>query len=90
MVQQLDAANKAAQNQIILVKQKLKEANEKEKKIYANMFTKFANADKQREESERNQDTDVLSSCGEWNAPEDSMKNVHPNIVMLDNGDEAK
>lgn len=43
----------------------------------------------QREESERNQqNTDVLSSCGEWNAPEDTMKNVHPNIVMLNNVDD--
>ncbi|XP_059618272.1 FK506-binding protein 59 isoform X2 [Phlebotomus argentipes] len=46
-VQQLEPSNKAAQNQITLLKHKLREANEKERKIYANMFTKFANADKQ-------------------------------------------
>uniref|UniRef100_A0A1L8DTU4 peptidylprolyl isomerase n=1 Tax=Nyssomyia neivai TaxID=330878 RepID=A0A1L8DTU4_9DIPT len=46
-VQELEPSNKAAQNQIVLMKQKLKEATEKERKIYANMFAKFANADKQ-------------------------------------------
>ncbi|XP_055682652.1 FK506-binding protein 59 isoform X2 [Lutzomyia longipalpis] len=46
-VQQLEPTNKAAQNQIVLLKQKLKEATEKERKIYANMFAKFADADKQ-------------------------------------------
>lgn len=47
MVLELDSSNKAAQNQIQICKHKIKEANEKEKRIYANMFTKLAAADKE-------------------------------------------
>lgn len=44
--QQLEPENKAAINQITLCKQEIKKQNDKEKKMYANMFTKFADADK--------------------------------------------
>ena len=37
--------NKAAKNQITLANQKKKEKHEKEKKIFAGMFTKFAEMD---------------------------------------------
>lgn len=46
-VRDLEPENKAAINQITICKQKLKEFNAKEKKIYAKMFEKFASADKQ-------------------------------------------
>lgn len=46
-VTELDASNKAAQNQIVICMQKMKEANDKERKLYANMFTKLAACNKQ-------------------------------------------
>lgn len=46
-VLELEPSNKAAQNQIQICKHKIKEASDKEKKIYANMFTKLAAADKE-------------------------------------------
>lgn len=44
--QQFEPENKAAANQITLCKAEIKKQNDKEKKMYANMFTKFADADK--------------------------------------------
>lgn len=44
--QELEPENKAAANQITLCKAEIKKQNDKEKKMYANMFTKFAEADK--------------------------------------------
>ncbi|XP_037919756.1 FK506-binding protein 59 isoform X2 [Hermetia illucens] len=46
-VHELEPENKAAINQITICKQKIKEFHEKEKKVYANMFSKFAAVDKQ-------------------------------------------
>lgn len=46
-VLELEPTNKAAQNQIQICKHKIKEAKDKEKRIYANMFTKLAAADKE-------------------------------------------
>lgn len=44
---ELEPTNKAAINQIQICKQRIKEANDKERKIYANMFKKLSAADKQ-------------------------------------------
>lgn len=44
-VQKLEPDNKAALNQITLCKQEIKKQNDKEKRLYANMFSKFADAD---------------------------------------------
>lgn len=44
--QQYEPENKATINQITLCKQEIKKQNDKEKQLYANMFTKFADADK--------------------------------------------
>lgn len=41
----MDPNNKAALNQITLCNQFLKDYSQKEKKLYANMFTKFATVD---------------------------------------------
>ena len=46
-VQKIEPENKAALSQIIICKQKIKEYNDKQKKIFANMFSKFADSDKQ-------------------------------------------
>lgn len=46
-VRDLEPENKAALNQITICKQSIKEYNDKQKKLYANMFSKFADADNQ-------------------------------------------
>lgn len=46
-VRLLEPENKAAINQETICKQKIKEYKEKQKKIYAHMFSKFATTDKQ-------------------------------------------
>ncbi|XP_058819841.1 FK506-binding protein 59 isoform X3 [Topomyia yanbarensis] len=46
-VREIEPENKAAQNQVAICKQKIKDYNEKQKKVFANMFTKFAKSDKQ-------------------------------------------
>lgn len=43
--QEFEPENKATANQIAICKQKLKEFNDKEKKLYVNMFSKFAEKD---------------------------------------------
>uniref|UniRef100_A0A1A9W034 peptidylprolyl isomerase n=1 Tax=Glossina brevipalpis TaxID=37001 RepID=A0A1A9W034_9MUSC len=84
-VMELDPSNKAAQNQILICKRKIKEANDKEKKIYANMFSKLAANDKQQEPQD---EPDVLAKCGEW-TDEDTKREVDRaferdnNIVMI-------
>ncbi|XP_055612662.1 FK506-binding protein 59 isoform X2 [Uranotaenia lowii] len=47
-VRELEPENKAALNQVTICKQKIKEYNEQQKKVFANMFTKFAKSDKQQ------------------------------------------
>lgn len=39
---QLEPSNKAAANHVVICKQKIKQNKDKEKKLYANMFTKLA------------------------------------------------
>lgn len=43
----IDSSNKAAQTQLAICQKSLKEQLQKEKKIYANMFEKFAKMDTQ-------------------------------------------
>lgn len=96
-VNELEPQNKAAINQIAICKHNLKELHEKEKKIYAKMFEKFASADKQKEDEERSQEPDVLSSCGEWTPEEQQIQQEYNekeaeyqkqkhNIIMLNEG----
>ena len=46
-VLKLEPNNKAAANQIVICNSKLSEIKKKEKKIYANMFEKFAQRDRE-------------------------------------------
>lgn len=46
-VREIEPENKAALNQVTICKQKIKDYNEQQKKVFANMFTKFAKSDKQ-------------------------------------------
>uniref|UniRef100_A0A3P9I6T5 peptidylprolyl isomerase n=1 Tax=Oryzias latipes TaxID=8090 RepID=A0A3P9I6T5_ORYLA len=48
-VVQLYPANKAAKSQVMLCQKRLKEQHEKDKRIYANMFQKFAERDSKKE-----------------------------------------
>ena len=41
----IDPNNKAAKNQVAIANQKIKQAKEKEKKIFGGMFEKFAKID---------------------------------------------
>lgn len=43
--QEIEPENKAALNQVTICKQKLKAYHDQEKKVYRNMFAKFAAAD---------------------------------------------
>ncbi|KAH8298154.1 hypothetical protein KR018_009385 [Drosophila ironensis] len=81
---ELEPNNKAAANQVVICKQKIKESKDKEKKLYANMFTKLAANDK---ETEPPRETDVLSKCGEW-SEEDAKREAEltlerDNIIMI-------
>ncbi|RZC35152.1 FKBP C, Metallophos, and/or TPR 11 domain containing protein [Asbolus verrucosus] len=62
----LDPGNTAAQSQQMICAKTLKEQLQKEKKVYANMFDKFAKMDAQREEIEKKKEPNVMSSVGEW------------------------
>ncbi len=44
-VLKVEPDNKAARNQIVLCNQKIKQFKDKQKKLYAGMFTKFAERD---------------------------------------------
>ncbi|XP_071783351.1 peptidyl-prolyl cis-trans isomerase FKBP4 [Centroberyx gerrardi] len=46
---QLYPANKAAKSQVVLCQKHIKEQNEKDKRLYANMFQKFAERDAKKE-----------------------------------------
>lgn len=46
-VREIEPENKAAINQVTICKQKMKHYNDQQKKVFANMFTKFAQSDKQ-------------------------------------------
>ncbi|XP_059191853.1 peptidyl-prolyl cis-trans isomerase FKBP4 [Centropristis striata] len=70
-VVQLYPANKAAKSQVGLCQKRIKEQREKDKRIYANMFQKFAErdskkeADKRKSESKENGDDDMEVDNGE-------------------------
>ncbi|XP_068147492.1 FK506-binding protein 59 [Drosophila tropicalis] len=81
---ELEPGNKAAANHVLICKQKIKENKDKEKKLYANMFTKLAAHDK---ETEPIRETDVLSKCGEW-SEEDAKREAEltlerDNVIMI-------
>ncbi|XP_043932530.1 peptidyl-prolyl cis-trans isomerase FKBP5 isoform X1 [Protopterus annectens] len=48
-VLEVNSENKAAKSQIAVCRKKIKEHNEREKRVYANMFQKFANQDAKKE-----------------------------------------
>merc|ERR1712098_151857 len=50
---ELDPDNKAAKNKITYCQQRIKAQKDKEKRTFANMFDKFAMADKRKEEMDK-------------------------------------
>nr|QBH73881.1 fk506-binding protein [Brunneria borealis] len=95
-VLQLEPNNKAAATHIVLCNKKIKEQRGREKKIYANMFEKFAQRDREKEEEWRRNQPDVMKTLGEWGKDErdremTDFERENPNILMLDStGDEFK
>jgi len=85
----LEPTNKAAQNQIIVTKHKVSEYKEREKKLYSNMFAKFAAKDQKKEDEFRKGETDVMNSkFGEWNPEErerepTKFEQENPDVLML-------
>lgn len=86
---ELDPKNTAAQNQITLIRRKRKETKEKEKKLYASIFSKMAKASEKEADLIEKKRTEPMdpSAVGEWSDEEDA---EHRNeemekITMLDN-----
>ncbi|XP_017261748.1 peptidyl-prolyl cis-trans isomerase FKBP4 [Kryptolebias marmoratus] len=73
-VVQLYPANKAAKSQVLLCQKRIKEQHEKDKRIYANMFQKFAERDSKKEaekvksDSKENGDEEMEVENGEKEA----------------------
>ncbi|KAJ9577776.1 hypothetical protein L9F63_005658 [Diploptera punctata] len=95
-VLKLEPNNKAAANHILMCNKKIKEQKGREKKIYANMFEKFAQRDREKEEEWRRNQPDVMKTLGEWGQDEreremTDFERENPNILMLDStSDEFK
>jgi tetratricopeptide (TPR) repeat protein len=69
----IEPENKAALNQSTICKQKLKQYRDQEKKIYANMFSKFAAFDTHRDQELLNSsEFSKAASFGEWKDEERS------------------
>jgi len=91
----IEPDNKAAQGQLAACNKTLREQHAKEKRIYANMFDKFAKMDAQREEEEKKKEPDVMSSLGEWGKEDrerepSEFEKENPNILLLNNTGEFK
>nr|QBH73882.1 fk506-binding protein [Carausius morosus] len=94
--QRLEPDNKAVLSLIAQCNAKLKEQKSREKKIYANMFEKFAQRDREKEEEWRRNQPDVMKTLGEWGKDEreremTDFERENPNILMLNStGEEFK
>ncbi|XP_029177994.1 FK506-binding protein 59 isoform X2 [Nylanderia fulva] len=83
--------NTAASKQISVCNYLIKKQLAKEKKLYANMFDKFAQEDKQKEEQKLKEQPDVMhGTLGEWGQEErpggrdaTAFEKENPNILML-------
>lgn len=87
--------NKAALNNVVLCNNQIKEQKKKEKMIYANMFEKFAQKDREKEEEERKQQPDVMKELGQWGKDErehdpTKFETENPDILMLDTSGQFK
>jgi len=80
---QLDPENKAAKNKIIQCQQRIKAQKEKEKRTFANMFDKFAMADRRKEDMERKKMPDAMNHIDQWNSGGDASINTDPNSIKV-------
>ncbi|KAK5644086.1 hypothetical protein RI129_007931 [Pyrocoelia pectoralis] len=95
VVLNLEPNNTAAKAQQAICTKTLKQQLEKEKRIYANMFDKFAKTDTQKEEDEKKKQPDVMSSLGEWGKEDrhrepSEFEKENPNILLLNGSGEFK
>ncbi|XP_073977060.1 peptidyl-prolyl cis-trans isomerase FKBP4-like isoform X2 [Rhodnius prolixus] len=92
----LEPTNKAAAAQISVCTQRQRELHSKEKIMYANMFEKFAQKDREKEDLERLKGEEAMKgSFGEWGADERQREPTHferenPDILMLDTAGDFK
>lgn len=90
-VLKVEPKNTAASKQILICNNLIKKQLAKEKKLYANMFDKFAQEDKQKEEEKLKEQPDVMhGTLGEWGQEErpggrdaTAFEKENPNILML-------
>ncbi|CAL7944557.1 unnamed protein product [Xylocopa violacea] len=90
-VLKVEPKNTAAAKQIIACNNLIKKQLAKEKKLYANMFDKFAQEDKQKEEEKLREQPDVMcGALGEWGQEDrpggrdaTAFEKENPNILML-------
>jgi len=90
-VLKIQPKNTAASKQILVCQSLIKKQLDKEKKLYANMFDKFAQEDKQKEEEKLKELPDVMhGTLGEWGQEErpggrdaTAFEKENPNILML-------
>ncbi|XP_018407478.1 PREDICTED: FK506-binding protein 59-like isoform X1 [Cyphomyrmex costatus] len=90
-VLEVQPKNTAASKQILICNSLIKKQLVKEKKLYANMFDKFAKEDKQKEEQKLKEQSDVMhGTLGEWGQEErpggrdaTAFEKENPNILML-------
>ncbi|EFN87500.1 FK506-binding protein 59 isoform X2 [Harpegnathos saltator] len=90
-VVKIEPKNTAASKQIFICNGLIKKQLAKEKKLYANMFDKFAQEDKQKEEEKLKEQPDVMhGTLGEWGQEErpggrdaTAFEKENPNILML-------
>ncbi|KAG7197904.1 hypothetical protein KM043_016146 [Ampulex compressa] len=90
-VLKIEPKNTAAMERIRLCNSLIKKQLAKEKNLYANMFEKFAQKDRQKEEEELRQQPDVMHGAfGEWSQDErpggrdaTAFEKENPNILML-------
>ncbi|XP_026770225.2 peptidyl-prolyl cis-trans isomerase FKBP4 [Pangasianodon hypophthalmus] len=69
-VVQLYPTNKAAKSQVLQCQKHIKEQHEKDKRLYANMFQKFAERDAKKEAEQAKKESDSAMDIEENGAPE--------------------
>ncbi|XP_049282677.1 FK506-binding protein 59 isoform X1 [Anopheles funestus] len=88
-VLEIEPENKAALNQVSICKHKIKAYNDQQKKVFANMFTKFAQSDSKKAQEEQSRQPDVMKQkFGEWGDDEREheptrFEQENPDVIML-------
>merc|ERR1712241_1547320 len=78
---ELEPENKAAKNKVVICQQRIKA--QKEKRTFANMFDKFAEIDKKKEELEKQKRPDAMNNIDQWNSGGDSGIASDPNSIKV-------